>query len=384
MHKKLFHLGIAIPTYNRITSLKKCIESICDQKISKNIKVSIIVSNISSTDSTAEYLESLRNTEGFYINDKLKNIEKSNVSQFINFESLSNTIPANLDWIWWLGDDDKLSNKNSIEFLIKNIIKNDVDDNLVFVHPCQKGKSTENNIIVKDTIFNLCNLFGFHEILGWMSSIVLKTKYMKEMLIDSSKNKQFFIKSINDKIPSAFSHAESILRNYGNRLGLFIDSALVEPQDKSQSQETIKRWKKENVMNRYFMISSELMEIKKIFSYKISRKFLRYNTYHFWDHCIYHIFMGLLSKGRKLKQLDETFNDDEKKILMGNWDNVLKFSALVDNPYDKKNIKILHQLGVLFSLMYINSNFSEIIIEQNIQPLITKLSIPTYCNIINS
>ena len=69
---------------------------------------------------------------------------------------------------------------------------------------------------------------------------------------------------------------------------------------------------------------------------------------------------------------------------MGNWDNVLKFSALVDNPYDKKNIKILHQLGVLFSLMYINSNFSEIIIEQNIQPLITKLSIPTYGNIINS
>lgn len=383
MKKKKIHLGIAIPTFNRVKTLKKCVESILNQKVSQNIDISIIISNISSTDSTAKYLDALKNKNGFFINNHKKKIDKNNASQFINFESLSKTIPENIDWVWWLGDDDKLSKKNSIEFLIENILINDLDNDLVFVHPCQKGKSKENNITVKDTIFNLCSLFGFHEILGWMSSIVLKRKYMKEMLVDSTKHKQFFNKDKNIKIPSAFSHSVSILRNHGNELGLFIDSGLVETQQKSQSQNTIERWKSENVMYRYSLISSELIEIKKNFPFKISRKFLRYNTYHFWDHCAYHIFMDLLSNGRKLKKLDEVLSDDKKKKLLMTWENILKFSFLVDNPYDKKHIEILHQIGVLFSLMYINSNFSEIIVEQNILPFIKKLTTPTYSNIID-
>ena len=50
-------LGIAIPTYNRLEKLKVLLNSIDNQILSKDLDLSLFISNIASTDGTSEFLE---------------------------------------------------------------------------------------------------------------------------------------------------------------------------------------------------------------------------------------------------------------------------------------------------------------------------------------
>ena len=58
------------------------------------------------------------------------------------------------DWVWWLGDDDKLVNNNSVQCVVDTIMENDEDD-LIFVHACSARRASKKKNKVKDLIFNL-------------------------------------------------------------------------------------------------------------------------------------------------------------------------------------------------------------------------------------
>ena len=81
--------------------------------------------------------------------------------------------------------------KNSLSLVVKKIEEFDCKD-LYFVHACHSEKVSKNNKVYKDNILNLCNTFGYHELLGWMSSIILKKGSLKKILIDSTQNLHFY------------------------------------------------------------------------------------------------------------------------------------------------------------------------------------------------
>ena len=104
---------------------------------------------------------------------------------------------------------------------MKKIKEFDCND-LHFVHACHPEKASKNHKVYKDNILNLCNTFGYHELLGWMSSIILKKSALKKILIDSTQN-LYFIDTKDHSASSCFAHSASILKNYHCKKGLFLD-----------------------------------------------------------------------------------------------------------------------------------------------------------------
>ena len=202
---------IAIPTFNRLLKLKEAVNSILQQKLD-NLELKIVISNSFSNDGTYQYLENLRKDSRFIISNKKETSPKDYLSQFINFRNLAKSLPHDADWIWWLGDDDKMVSKNSLSLVVNKIKEFDCND-LHFVHACHPEKASKNRKVFKDNILNLCNTFGYHELLGWMSSIILKKSALKKILIDSTQNLHF-IDTKDHSASSCFAHSASILKNY--------------------------------------------------------------------------------------------------------------------------------------------------------------------------
>ena len=128
-------LAIAIPTYNRLEKLKILLNSIDNQIFCKDLELSLFISNIASTDGTSEFLEKE--------NQRRKNLRIYNKpedqSAKPNVFYLNKIISPDIEWVWFMGDDDKLSEKESLQKIYK-CLKENKTENLEFVCICQIKK----------------------------------------------------------------------------------------------------------------------------------------------------------------------------------------------------------------------------------------------------
>ena len=365
---KQINFIIAIATFNRVNNLKVVIDSILKQKLKKNINLELVISNSCSTDETSSFLKSLETNKQFHIHNKSEKIPNNTLSQFVNFENLSKTIPEHADWVWWLGDDDKLVNNNSVQCVVDTIIENDEDD-LTFIHACSARRASKKKNKVKDLIFNLCQEYGYHEMLGWCSSIVMKGNAFKNILASSSSNKNYKDDGIQ-KAVSCYIHSAQILKNYHDKLGIFLDYPLVDNQVFGQSEETIKRWNEENVPNRYFEIVSDIYELREFLpKKKFKPNFFRYHTYYIWDHLAHLCLIKLDNYITNLKtytsgkvEIDDGFEKYIKTFperINKKWHQICQMADLVDDQTTMKLLAYTFLSGINYTNMYLNSNGSE-------------------------
>ena len=159
------HFVFAIPTFNRINLLKKNITALVNQNLNSKVKISICVSNTASSDDTINYLNNLKeNNKNVIINNKKLKSENENLG------SLASIIPGDADWVWYLGDDDILMSDDALLKVANVIENNDID----FIHVSQYRRSNKNEELIQQSVSELCNTMGYTEILGWISSIVVK------------------------------------------------------------------------------------------------------------------------------------------------------------------------------------------------------------------
>ena len=365
---KQINFIIAIATFNRVNNLKVVIDSILKQKLKKNVNLEVVISNSCSTDETSSFLESLKTNKQFHIHNKSEKIPNNTLSQFVNFENLSKTIPEHADWVWWLGDDDKLVNNNSVQCVVDTIMENDEDD-LIFVHACSARRASKKKNKVKDLIFNLCQEYGYHEMLGWCSSIVMKGNAFKNILASSSSNKNYKDDE-TQKAVSCYIHSAQILKNYHDKLGIFLDYPLVDNQVFGQSEETIKRWNEENVPNRYFEIVSDIYELREFLpKKKFKPNFFRYHTYYIWDHLAHLCLIQLDNYITNLRtytsgkvQIDDNFEQYIKSFpeqINKKWHQICQMTDLVDDQTTMKLLAYTFLSGINYTNMYLNSNGSE-------------------------
>ena len=110
-------IAIAIPTFNRAGYLKKAVQSIFDQEHDGNIEVYVVISNIASTDETSSYLDELNKAHENVI---VYNQPEDNL-KYSNLYFLGGAIPEEMDWVWLMGDDDYLMQKNSVQIVCEYI-----------------------------------------------------------------------------------------------------------------------------------------------------------------------------------------------------------------------------------------------------------------------
>ena len=170
-------IAIAIPTFNRVEYLRKAVQSVLDQVHDHGVELYIVISNIASTDGTGDYLDQLNKDQENVI---VYNQPEDN-RIYPNPYFLASVIPEDIDWVWFMGDDDYLMQENSVQ-IVSEHIKEHQEKDLCFLHACQGRTSRSTGLVRFAEIFDLCNEFGYHEILGWFSSIVLrKSEFVASM-----------------------------------------------------------------------------------------------------------------------------------------------------------------------------------------------------------
>lgn len=163
----MINLSIAIPTLNRLRYLQK---TLCHMELFSGINdlnVNYCISAASCIDGTQDYLKLMAESKNnFHIN-----IKPSSRTRW-NWIYLSKLIPSDADWVWLFGDDDIILHEDGWLPVKKLIDLAEINDADIISIPQSKRVNVEEIHI--ESLINLSSRFGVHEILGWMTSIIMR------------------------------------------------------------------------------------------------------------------------------------------------------------------------------------------------------------------
>ena len=198
------------------------------------------------------------------------------------------------------------------------------------MHACQSRRSTSSGNVYNDKVLKLCEEFGYHEMLGWFSSIITRRDIMTEAL----QKLQNRVHERQWEI-SAFGHSAELMKLLHDKEGAFIDYPLVEPQDEVMTDESIQRWKIENTAERYFFVIDDWIEMSEqgLLKDKMPSKFFRYLTYNLWDRLISHQLQAIaaykiMSNEGQIKASLDRFTE--------HWSRLSRLNNMIKEPQVRK------------------------------------------------
>lgn len=255
-------ITFAVPTWNRADKLRVCIESIASQYIDG---MEILISNHGSTDHTAEVILELMQKYPFITSAYLVRGEKPDYAD--SFKYLF-TLPQT-EWTWTFGDDDVLL-PGSLAF-----IKKVFSDNMEFVHVSEKKRSSSTGHLSRGSLFDLCNVYGFIDMTGFITGNIIKTKHLKA----ASELPSWPIYA-----RSAFVQSLSILEVCKDMPSGLLDWPIIDSQDAEQTMETSVTWTAMDIPTRYFHLIDGLQDMRARGILKeVDPPFFRYLSYFLWD-----------------------------------------------------------------------------------------------------
>jgi len=308
-------IAVAIPTFNRLDRLKNAIKSIELQEFDRTtIDLLCCLSNSASHDGTTEYIDSLKSDRIRFVAHNQVVFPKETANRdsgYTNWKNLTDVVPDDVDWVWFMGDDDYLTRKSAISALSKIIDEHD-DEHLQIIHVSQARRSRATGTVIRGNLLDLCNRFGFHEMLGWMSSLVMRTHIFK----------RFISVTASYYLSSAYGHSAAFLELCVDKEALFIDRPWVDTQDERQTEDSIKRWAETNTGERYFYVVDGVISQfeRKIITKPLKPVFYRYHTYSLWDRYV----SFLISRAINAEAISDTDHS--------HWNRVRKIADTLDDP----------------------------------------------------
>ncbi len=268
-------LLVAIPTWNRADHLDTAIRAIAAARsMTRRCEVELFISDNCSSDHTAEVVA--RWQEGSpWIHHRRWEEHVASWGPEILRRALQGS-DLEYDYLWLQGDDDYISDLSAYDKLAEALEACNEDPPAI-VHCCQTRRSLpgDERVIVGSTE-DLCNTYGWHDLLGWISSLVLAKETVERIWVSAHRDV---------KPMSAYWHAEVLLEaSYGRNM-LILTEGLIDPQDEEQTDDSKNRWAQAKVGQAYWYIISGLSSLKArgILTKPLTLRFFRYLTYSFWD-----------------------------------------------------------------------------------------------------
>ena len=348
------HLVVAIPTYNRCNYLRKNIQFFDQQKLPENAQISLAISNSASTDETEAFLRDFSSSrQDVSVFNRLTDWSGG------NYGYLCEALPEDADWVWFMGDDDYLADPLALQKICEILIEKNDDQEFKFVHACQARRSLETGRIIHDSIMGLCNQFGYTEMFGWISSVIMR----KQPFVNALKKVNQRAQAARDECAwanshSAFFQASYLLEEIIDSNGAFIDLPLVEPQDQEMTEATRQRWQAENMGERYIYIIDDLNRLKSLGLpiQKLDPKFFRYHRYQLWDRFINH----------QINLLEDFGNGVRTGLVMSsmerfldNWKRIQSIPSFIKNPLDRKLLYSLIETNIGLCTLYMESGYDQ-------------------------
>lgn len=336
-------IAIAIPTYNRVEKLKFAFSKIEEQIIDEDIEIVCVICNTASTDGTNDYLSKLKSDKvSLIIHSSLEN------SIFINWAKCFETVPKDIDWVWLHGDDDFLFENQSVNKICQLIKSKSKEFNdLSFIHACQARRSQNSQQVFNGSLFDLCNTFGYHELLGWMSSLIIKSDVFFNSFVPGYKF-TYEITSpsyLLEKKVSAYHQSALLFNACFNRTALLVDIPLVEPQDAEQTVESMQRWQVTHEGERYFFVVDDFLKMRDegILKKGVKAVFFRYLTYSLFDRYTSFLIGKVINDGAlsardkehlgRMRNLTTLFSEPAEAKLYLQWFQEFE-NALLDYEYE--------------------------------------------------
>jgi abequosyltransferase len=323
---KKIKIVIAIPTFNRLNKLQFCLSKIEEQEIDDRFELYCAISDQESTDGSVDYLNNLQSTKISYFINTQRAYTVNNPILSSNMLRVANLIPEEIDWVWFHGDDDYLTSPTVIKELVDFIVKN---GDVTLIHACEARRSRHTKEHLKTNLLDLCNLLGYHEMLGWMSNLIVRRNEFVTSIIKSTEVFKHQLSSPREFLSyrySAYPHSIALLEVCYDKLAAFVDTAWIATQDTNQTAETLARWKDDHAGIRYFFIIDDLLKLqqKGLFTQKFSLIFFRYHTYSLWDRFANYLIGEAVENG--------SLSDFSLEML----NNLKNITTLLDNTQSQK------------------------------------------------
>lgn len=367
------HIAVAIPTFDRLSYLKYNVKNILKQQLEQDVRLSLVISNSASSDGTTEYLDQLcsEHTNVFCYNKKAE-------TETENLKYLSQTVPDDVDWVWMMGDDDVLTNASCIKTVFDVIAQCDTAD-LAFLHACQARRSKNSGQAILMPVDQLCQKFGYHEMLGWMSSLIVSRDIFCTAMLETHNRINQEEGSATDlgSCFSAYTHSYYLFKNLYKKKGVFVDLPLVEPQDHSQTKESINRWKKLKMGERYFFVVDDMLALKNegMLPDGCTSEFFRYHTYHLWDRYFTTLFAELLSP-------KFSFEEKQKQSFIArhrsHWNRIKNMADLIRDPTTKKLMKVRTHYGIELANLFYSTGGDDSTVTKMISVQFNMANEPTF------
>jgi glycosyltransferase involved in cell wall biosynthesis len=291
-------LLVVIPTWNRADYLDTAIRAIAmARSIARTCEVELFVSDNCSSDHTQEVV--LRwQAEAPWIHYRRWE------------EHISTSWPAILrraflgsnlgyDYLWLQGDDDYISEPSAYDILAE-AVKACADDPPAIVHCCQTRRSLPGDErVIAGTTEELCNIYGWHDLLGWISGLAISHDTVDRMWASPHCEIQ---------PASAYWHSEVLLEAAYGRTMLVLAKGLIDPQDQEQTAESVQRWSiGGGAGTTYWRIIPGLLSLKDrgVITTPLTLTFFRYLTYSFWDRFAVQVMSQASSSRTTDEYLDE-------------------------------------------------------------------------------
>lgn len=307
-------LTFVIPTWNRPSQLRGCIDSIARQIALGNHEsdVGIIVQDDCSADTTLNVIKHMQERYPF-----LRHHHREEHTDYAgSFKEAFGLVSDG--WVWTFGDDDVLED-GALEFVLRNLPNfGDVD----FIHICEKKRSANTQGMHKGTLLELCNTFGWIECTGFITGNIVRSNVLREA--SYSQNWRRYAKT-------AFVQSCALLEVAAHRQSALVDVPLISSQEQDQTQETAVTWMEQNIPGRYLYVvdAIEFMYEEGILTAPVSRTFFRYLVYHLWDRFLTHYINDYVHHGVLHEGVD--------------WSRVQRFATLIDDTeFAKRLIEDIH------------------------------------------
>ena len=269
-------LLVVIPTWNRADYLDKAILAIMmARSMAQTFEVELFISDNCSSDHTQEVALRWQAEAPWIHYRRWEEHISTDWPAILRRAFLGSNLEY--DYLWLQGDDDSISQPAAYEMLAEAITACG-EDLPAIVHCCQARRSLPGDErIIVGTTEELCNIYGWHDLLGWISGLVIARDTVDRMWASPHCNVQ---------PASAYWHAEVLLEAaYGHTM-LILASGLIEPMDVKQTAESIERWAIGGGAGvTYWRIIPGLMSLRDrgILKTPLTLNFFRYLTYSFWD-----------------------------------------------------------------------------------------------------
>jgi abequosyltransferase len=297
-------LTFTVPTWKRPEHLNRCIRSIADQV--KDDRVQILISEDVDDAQTTETILQLQSDFPF-----IRHITHTPRSDYsANFKSIFENTDG--EWTWMFGDDDLLC-PGALDFMLGQLEKTDTQ----FIHVSEATRASGGSGVYKGTLWTLANALGWIDLTGFITGNIVRS----ERLLHAVQTPRW-----RPYAKTAFVQSCVLLEELANDQCAFMDLPLVDNQDRTQTEETAKRWQSGNISGRYLYLADalELMYEDGILTQKVKPEFFRYLNYHLWNRYCSHFVNDYIKE-------NAIYTEDM-------WSRVLKFPTFLQDEEMAKNI----------------------------------------------